>query len=73
MAILKSKEISKMPLKEKQEKLKELKMELVKANVTANKTNAKTKEIKRAISRLLTSMKSEKFDKSSKEGELNKK
>jgi len=29
-------------------------MELVKAGVTANKQNAKTKEIKRAISRLLT-------------------
>ena len=35
-------------------KLKELKMELVKSGVTANKTNAKTKEIKRAISRLIT-------------------
>ena len=58
MAIIKSKEISKMSPKERLEKLKELKFELVKANVTANKTNAKTKEIKRAISRLLTFSKS---------------
>jgi len=58
MAILKSKEISKMSPKERQEKIQELKFELVKANVTANKTNAKTKEIKRAISRLLTFSKS---------------
>ncbi len=35
-------------------KLKELKLELVKASVTANRTNAKTKEIKKAIARILT-------------------
>ena len=52
--------------KERAEKLKELKFELVKSGVTANKFNAKTKEIKRAISRLIT------FGKSAKE-ELNKK
>ncbi len=65
MALLKSKDIQKMEKKERESKLSELKMELVKANVTANKTNAKTKEIKRAISRLLT------FNKS-KEEELKK-
>ncbi len=54
MAILRSKEIEKMSDKDRKEKLKELRMELVKANVTANKTNAKTKELKRAVSRLLT-------------------
>ena len=42
----------------KKEKLKELKFELIKANVAANKTNSKTKEIKRAISRLITVSKS---------------
>lgn len=61
MAILKSKDIAKMADKERGEKLKELRFELVKSGVTANRTNAKTKEIKRAISRLLTfsSMKQE--------------
>jgi ribosomal protein L29 len=54
MAIIRPKEISKMEKKERNSKLAELKLELIKANVTANKTNAKTKEIKRAISRLLT-------------------
>mgnify|MGYP001619977619 FL=1 len=43
-----------MNKKTREEKLKDLKMELVKANVAANKTKAKTKEIKRAIARLLT-------------------
>ena len=54
MALLKNKEILKMTQKDRKDKLRELKMELIKANVTANKSNAKTKEIKRAISRLLT-------------------
>lgn len=54
MAILRQKDIVKMTDKERETKLGELKMELVKAGVTANKQNAKTKEIKRAISRLLT-------------------
>ena len=58
MALLKAKEIEKMGEKERTEKLKDLKLELIKANVTANKTNAKTKEIKRAISRLITFSKS---------------
>jgi len=54
MALLRSKDISKMSKEEKELKLKELKLELIKSGVTANKQNAKTKEIKRAISRLLT-------------------
>ncbi|MBS3065834.1 hypothetical protein J4229_02185 [Candidatus Pacearchaeota archaeon] len=66
MAILRFKDISKMPQKDREEKMKELKLELVKSGVTANRTNAKTKEIKRAISRLIT------LNKSAKE-ELNKK
>ena len=60
MAILKAKEIAKMDKKTKEEKLKDLKMGLIKANVSANKASAKTKEIKRAIARLLTFTKSEK-------------
>ncbi len=54
MAILKAKDVAKMDLKARAEKLKELKMEFVKAHVTANKSGAKTKEIKRAIARILT-------------------
>ena len=67
MTIIKAKDARKMNKKEINENLKELKMELIRANVVANRTNAKTKEIKRAISRLKT------INKSSKEGELNKK
>jgi len=72
MAVLKNSEVKKMSEKERKDKLKELKMELIRANVTANKASAKTKEIKRAISRLLTMEKASKFDKSSKEGVLKK-
>jgi ribosomal protein L29 len=54
MALIKLDEIKKMNNKAREEKIKELKLELVKANVIANKTNAKTKEIKRAIARLIT-------------------
>jgi ribosomal protein L29 len=58
MAVLKTKEIKNLSQKDRDSKLAELKLELVKANVTANKTNAKTKEIKKAISRILTLSKS---------------
>ncbi len=64
MALLKFKDLKEMSEKDRESKLKELKLELVKANVTANKTNAKTKEIKRAISRIIT------FNKSSEKGGL---
>ena len=66
MALLRAKDVKKMAQKELEEKLKELKLELVRSGVTANKSTAKTKEIKRAISRLIT------FSNSVKE-ELNKK
>ena len=57
MAILKSKDIAKMYKKEQEDKLKELRLELIKANVAANKTGKiKIKEIKRTIARLLTLM-----------------
>jgi len=62
MTLLKFKDIEKMPDKERAEKLKELKVELIKSGVTANRTNAKTKEIKKAISRIIT------FNKSAKGG-----
>ncbi len=55
MAILKNKEISKMSEKEIQEKIKELKMELIKEKVAATKGGKlKTREIKKTIARLLT-------------------
>ena len=54
MALLKYKDVTKMDVKERETKLKELKLELIKASVTANKQNAKTKEIKKAIARILT-------------------
>jgi len=56
-----------MDKKTRESKLKDLKMELIKANVTANKTNAKTKEIKKAIARIMTYKKQNMFTKSSEE------
>ena len=43
-----------MDKKQREEKLKDLYMEKLKAGVTANKAGAKTKEIKKAIARVLT-------------------
>jgi len=54
MSLLKYSELKKMDNKTREIKLKELKVELSRANVAANKTNSKTKEIKKAISRILT-------------------
>jgi ribosomal protein L29 len=55
MAILKVKEIAKMHEKERDEKIKELKMELIKNHINSAKGGkVKTKEIKRTIARLLT-------------------
>ena len=57
MAILRYKDILKMNEKEIKDKLKDLRLELIKANVAANKTGKiKIKEIKRTIARLLTLM-----------------
>lgn len=56
MAVLRYKDITKMSKEEKESKLSELRMELVKKNVQANKAGkVKGKEIKKAIARLLTS------------------
>ena len=63
MAILRMNEIVKMKENEIEEKLKELRFELTKGSVTANKSKAKTKEIKRAISRILTFSKTLKVEK----------
>ena len=54
MAILKAKDARKLSDKERTDKLKELRLELIKANVAANKSGKiKIKEIKRTISRLM--------------------
>ena len=62
MAILKMNDVRKMDAKSREDKLNELRLELVKSAVTANKSNAKTKEIKRAISRIITFNKSSKTE-----------
>jgi large subunit ribosomal protein L29 len=55
MAILRAKDISKMNEKEIEEKIKDLKMELVKNKVSASKGGKlKIREIKRTIARLHT-------------------
>jgi large subunit ribosomal protein L29 len=55
MAKLKSKDIQKMTKEEKEKKLKELKMELVKSRASAAKGgSAKTREIKKIIARIIT-------------------
>lgn len=51
----KFKEMEKMDTKTREEKLKELRLDLIKKSLTANKGNkGKAKEIKKAIARLLT-------------------
>lgn len=60
MTVLRKKEIKGMSEKERQEKLKELRLELIKKNVPANKAGKiKTKEIKKAVARLLTAQNAE--------------
>lgn len=54
MAILRNKDVIKMSKEDRTSKLKDLKLELIKANVTANKAKSKTKELKRAVARILT-------------------
>ena len=55
MAILRAKDISKMNEKERNSKLADLKMELIKDRASSGKGGKiKAKEIKRTIARLLT-------------------
>ena len=54
MAFLKAKDASKMDAKSREDKLKELQMELMKSYVGVQKSTGKTKEIKRAIARIKT-------------------
>jgi ribosomal protein L29 len=55
MAILKSKEIAKMSIKDMEDKLKELRSEIIKARA-AGKKNGKSnlREIKKTIAKILT-------------------
>ena len=55
MAKLKTSEIRKMSEKDREKKLKELKMELVKANANVQKTrSSKAREIRKMIAQILT-------------------
>jgi ribosomal protein L29 len=53
MAVLKNKEIQKMSEKDIEERIDDLKMEIIK-NKASPKGKLKTKEIKKAIARMLT-------------------
>ncbi len=60
MALLKTKEIREMGKENREKKLKELKLELVKSKANVSKKgSAKTKEIKKIIARILTINKSQ--------------
>ncbi|HLC31241.1 MAG TPA: hypothetical protein VJK51_01100 [Candidatus Nanoarchaeia archaeon] len=54
MALLRMKDARSLSLEGRRTKMQELKMELIRASVTANKASAKTKELKRAVARLST-------------------
>jgi ribosomal protein L29 len=54
MAVLKMKVVREMSAKERAEKMKELKIELLRSGSAAQKSKIRTKEIKKAIARLLT-------------------
>ncbi len=55
MAVIKMRDIENLSEKEIEEKLKELRIELIKKNLVGNKSSkVKAKEIKKAIARLLT-------------------
>jgi ribosomal protein L29 len=55
MALLRTKDIQRMSKEEREKKIKELKLELVKSKVNATKTgSSKTKDIKKIIARILT-------------------
>lgn len=54
MAIIKRKDAKIMSVKDRNSKINELKLELIKGNVTAQKNKSKAKEIRRTIARLLT-------------------
>ena len=60
MAIIRFSDLKKLSKSERAEKVKELKLELIKSHLPANKTRSKTKEIKKTIARCLTLAKTDK-------------
>jgi len=54
MAIIKSKEMAKMSMNDVEEKLHELRVDLIKARVPTKKVSKGAREIKRTIAKLLT-------------------
>ena len=70
MAILRTKEIKSMSKNDREKKMKELRMELVKSRSGNSKAGNKTKEIKKIIAKILTLNKAE--EKSPQEVETNK-
>jgi ribosomal protein L29 len=54
MATIKAKDIRNMNKNEREKKLKELKMELIKSRSGNSKTTNRTREIKKIIARILT-------------------
>ena len=71
MATLKAKDIRNMSKGQREKKMKELKMELIKSRSGNSKTGNRTREIKKIIARILTLNKSEE-DTSSEEVEKHK-
>ena len=64
MAVIKNADIKKMSKEDRESRLRELRMELIKKHVQANKAGkVKTKEIKKAIARILTIEKSNNMSK----------
>ncbi len=56
---MKTKEIREMKKEERDKKMKELKMELIKSGASDQNSNSKKKEIKKTIAKILTINKSE--------------
>ena len=71
MATLKTKEIKNMSKKDREKKLKELRMELVKSRSGNSKAGNRTREIKKIIAKILTLNRTDE-EKSSQEVETNK-
>ena len=60
MKAMKTDEINKMDATERRQKIKELRIELIKSRVSSSKTS-KTKDIKRALAPLLTFVNADKM------------
>lgn len=54
MSVLKMKAVREMDAKARAEKIKELRLELLKTSASAQKSKIRTKEVKKALARLLT-------------------